>query len=46
MFGAEWAIHGTQLCGVQQKGGLLKILASYEAKIAKICDFWTFWLVI
>ncbi len=25
---------------------MLRILASYEAKIAKICNFWTFWPVI
>ena len=24
----------------------LRILASYEAKIAKICNFWTFWPVV
>ncbi len=24
----------------------LRILASYEAKIAKICNFWAFWPVI
>ncbi len=24
---------------------ILRILASYEAKIAKICNFWTFWPV-
>ncbi len=24
----------------------LRVLASYEAKIGKLCNFWTFWPVI
>ncbi len=41
--GSTWDALDTQLDKLYCK---LRILASYEAKTAKICTFWIFWPVI